>query len=416
MHHPTLESLPPPAARFPSFSHLIASSAGVDQSLLGSLCFCFPVLPVTPDQTNNDGPVDRTLPDYTGPELSEKTFELQAVSGSPPPPPSQRQQQTASAPRSVPRSVPTAGSYLVQPPPYYPATGKPAKGFHPPPSVPQPKPLRLVRLSRKRKPPVLYESSSKTFIQSLTTLTFSQPKTPLSPPPSYHDDADRGNVQAHHLTLRKRPTPNMASVNPTMPKVSTSSPPLPPSGLFQAGAGGGGRPAASSKADLLADLRRQLDDSASDAASSVDSRGRRRRRSRNNNKALAAKGQAGLQGPGIMPRLAETKPVRLQLGLNLDVELELKARLQGDVSLTLLVESKTPKKRSSTELGMPAQGSAVDVHEMFFMRIGVLRLRRRWIDGLGHDVSGLGAKGTTSVVAVVLGVGFAVGFLAGRWC
>ncbi|KAM0503429.1 hypothetical protein ACHAP9_003779 [Verticillium nonalfalfae] len=219
----------------------------------------------------------------------------------------------------------------------------------------------------------------------------------------------------------------MASVNPTMPKVSTSSPPLPPSGLFQAGAGGGGRPAASSKADLLADLRRQLDDSASDAASSVDSRGRRRRRSRNNNKALAAKGQAGLQGPGIMPRLAETKPVRLQLGLNLDVELELKARLQGDVSLTLLpgadeligsksVESKTPKKRSSTELGMPAQGSAVDVHEMFFMRIGVLRLRRRWIDGLGHDVSGLGAKGTTSVVAVVLGVGFAVGFLAGRWC
>ena len=34
--------------------------------------------------------------------------------------------------------------------------------------------------------------------------------------------------------------------------------------------------------------------------------------------------------------LLETKPVRLQLGLNLDVELELKARLQGDVSLTLL--------------------------------------------------------------------------------
>ncbi|KAG7141970.1 hypothetical protein HYQ45_001558 [Verticillium longisporum] len=247
----------------------------------------------------NEEPVDRTLPDYTGPELSEKTFELQVVSGSAPPPPAQQQQQqqTASAPRSVPRSVPTTGSYLVQPPPYYPATGKPTKGFHPSPSVPQPKPLRLVRLSRKRKPPVLYESSTKTFIQSLTTLTFSQPKTPRSPPPSYHDDADRGNVQAHHPTLRKRPAPNMASVNPTMPK---------------------------------------LDDSASDAGSSVDSRGRRRRRSRNNNKALAAKGQAGLEGPGILPRLAETKPVRLQLGLNLDVELELKARLQGDVSLTLL--------------------------------------------------------------------------------
>ncbi|KAG7111790.1 hypothetical protein HYQ44_009985 [Verticillium longisporum] len=338
MHRPTLESLPPPAARFPSFSHLIASSAGVDQSLFSSLCFCFPVFPVTPDQNTNEEPVDRTLPDYTGPELSEKTFELQVVSGSAPPPPAQQQQQqqTASAPRSVPRSVPTTGSYLVQPPPYYPATGKPTKGFHPSPSVPQPKPLRLVRLSHKRKPPVLYESSTKTFIQSLTTLTFSQPKTPRSPPPSYHDDADRGNVQVHHPTLRKRPAPNMASVNPTIPKVSTSSPPLPPSGLFQAGAGGGSRPAASSKEDLLADLRRQLDDSASDAGSSVDSRGRRRRRSRNNNKALAAKGQAGLEGPGILPRLAETKPVRLQLGLNLDVELELKARLQGDVSLTLL--------------------------------------------------------------------------------
>lgn len=64
---------------------------------------------------------------------------------------------------------------------------------------------------------------------------------------------------------------------------------------------------------------------------------------------------------------------------------------------------------------MPAQGIAVDVQEMFFMRIGMLRLRRRWIDGLGHDVSGLGARGTTGVVAVVLGVGFAVGFVAGRW-
>ena len=43
-----------------------------------------------------------------------------------------------------------------------------------------------------------------------------------------------------------------------------------------------------------------------------------------------------MSGPAVMPRLAETKPVRLQLGLNLDVEVELKARLQGDVSLTLL--------------------------------------------------------------------------------
>jgi len=75
--------------------------------------------------------------------------------------------------------------------------------------------------------------------------------------------------------------------------------------------------------------KQQLDDSASDA-SSVDSRGRRRRR----NKALQKSG--GLSQPAVLPRLADTKPVRLQLGLNLDVEVELKARLQGDVSLTLL--------------------------------------------------------------------------------
>ncbi len=76
----------------------------------------------------------------------------------------------------------------------------------------------------------------------------------------------------------------------------------------------------------------QLDDSASDG-SSVDSRGRRRRRN-NKQKQLAQAGSLG--GPAVIPRLAETKPVRLQLGLNLDVEVELKARLQGDVSLTLL--------------------------------------------------------------------------------
>lgn len=85
--------------------------------------------------------------------------------------------------------------------------------------------------------------------------------------------------------------------------------------------------------------RPQLSDNSSDA-SSIDSRGNRRRRRRNNNshnKALAQKGPVGgLTNPAVLPRLAETKPVRLQLGLNLDVELELKARLQGDVSLTLL--------------------------------------------------------------------------------
>ncbi|KAH8905136.1 hypothetical protein BR93DRAFT_939165 [Coniochaeta sp. PMI_546] len=113
------------------------------------------------------------------------------------------------------------------------------------------------------------------------------------------------------------------STVPAMPKVA----PTLPSGPRPGGA------SSPSKDEILADLRRQLDDSASDVGSSVSSRGGRRRR-RRNNKALAATG--GLAQPAILPRLAETKPVRLQLGLNLDVELELKARLQGDVSLTLL--------------------------------------------------------------------------------
>lgn len=111
-----------------------------------------------------------------------------------------------------------------------------------------------------------------------------------------------------------------------MPKVGTTTLPL-----EAPRPGGFGPSPPQSREDPLADLRRQLDDSASDAASSVDSRGRRRRR---NNKQLATTG--GIKTGPVLPRLAETKPVRLQLGLNLDVELELKARIQGDVSLTLL--------------------------------------------------------------------------------
>ncbi|KAJ4406311.1 hypothetical protein N0V85_004540 [Neurospora sp. IMI 360204] len=114
----------------------------------------------------------------------------------------------------------------------------------------------------------------------------------------------------------------MASTNPTMPKVS-NLPPVP------AGARSGYL--SPTKEEMLTDLRRQLDETNSDGISSVDSRGRRRRRNKG-----AVQKQGGINGPQILPRLADTKPVRLQLGLNLDVEVELKARLQGDVSLTLL--------------------------------------------------------------------------------
>jgi hypothetical protein len=256
----------------------------VDQTLLRSLCFCFPNSRSRESnrgvENDNNSPenftTERSLPEYTGPELSEKTFEVQT---------------TFAAPRYFP---PLTNSEL-QPPPYYPADGKPRK-----PNPLQPKPLRLVRAAKKQKPPVLFEAYQRELYQSLTTLSFD---TSTSPPPPYDDDT-------------------MAS-NPALPKVLNAPPNGPPRPY--------GSGPSQSKDELLADLRRQLDDSASDVGSSVDSRGRRRRR---NNKALAAAG--GLSQPAVLPRLAETKPVRLQLGLNLDVELELKARLQGDVSLTLL--------------------------------------------------------------------------------
>ncbi|KAH7635079.1 hypothetical protein B0T09DRAFT_316924 [Sordaria sp. MPI-SDFR-AT-0083] len=119
----------------------------------------------------------------------------------------------------------------------------------------------------------------------------------------------------------------------------------------------------------------QLDDTNSDG-SSVDSRGRRRRRNKG-----ALQKQGGLTGPQILPRLADTKPVRLQLGLNLDVEVELKARLQGDVSLTLLVEKKQqPRPQSSTQLHLNSFTRSVTVNEIFHLRLGTLRLRQRWLD------------------------------------
>ncbi|KAK4229519.1 hypothetical protein QBC38DRAFT_359349 [Podospora fimiseda] len=192
------------------------------------------------------------------------------------------------------------------------------------------RPLRLVQESlhkrHKRRPTVFYATHSHSLVQSLTYITINQK------------------------------TDKMAS-NPVMPKVAnpppplSSLPPLPNSATIPPPSMRGGRPSynnnningvnppppsqstsAAQQDRLLADLRRQLDDSASDA-SSVDSRGRRRRR---NNKQLAQAGAGGLAQPAVLPRLADTKPVRLQLGLNLDVEVELKARLQGDVSLTLL--------------------------------------------------------------------------------
>lgn len=278
----------------------------MDHLLFGSFCVCFPSFPDSRSWESNNPAAPRDLPDYSGPVLSEKAFEVTVG---------------AALPRVLPLKPET---YPVQPPPYYPGGHKPSNSTSSTSSTSKSsslevKPLRLVRASRKRRassksasssppPPAYVESYSHDYFQSVTTLSIES----LRPaPPPY--------------------TEKMAVPNPSMPKVGTmNSPPSGP-GARPFGPSPSSSSASQSKDDILADLRRQLDDSASDLASSVDSRGRRRRR---NNKQLATSG--GIKTGAVLPRLAETKPVRLQLGLNLDVEVELKARLQGDVSLTLL--------------------------------------------------------------------------------
>ncbi|KAM7209318.1 54fc86e1-e77c-48da-81be-2d7d2ab3e00e [Naviculisporaceae sp. PSN 640] len=202
----------------------------------------------------------------------------------------------------------------------------------------KPQPLRLVQETqkdkRKKQPPVFYAQHSHSVLQSLTYITIQQ-KTCVD---DYNPDNNNNyfKMASNPVMPKVAPPAPSSSSNPTV-----TLPPLPSSTGGNNNVAAGPRATAPSfgavhsKEELIADLRRQLSDTASDA-SSVDSRGRRRRRN-NNNKALAQKGAVGgLAQPAVLPRLAETKPVRLQLGLNLDVEVELKARLQGDVSLTLL--------------------------------------------------------------------------------
>ncbi len=221
----------------------------------------------------------RDLPPYDGPPLDPEKKALDLILGS--------SSGLASAPRTV-----VAVNFLqytppqLEPPPRYPGL---LTEFKKPGSSLAPKPLRV---GRKRNPPRFIESHG-----SYRYRTLSYTFCPVH-------DADK-----------------MAS-NPLRPDATTTLPSGPRPGLN----------GIQSKDELLADLRRQLDDTASDMGSSVTSRGGRRRRRRN--KVVAPGGN--LAQPAILPRLADTKPVRLQLGLNLDVEVELKARLQGDVSLTLL--------------------------------------------------------------------------------
>ncbi|KAK4161975.1 hypothetical protein QBC43DRAFT_216548, partial [Cladorrhinum sp. PSN259] len=252
------------------------------------------------------------------------------------------------------------------------------------------RPLRLVEESRqrKRRPTVFYATHSHSIVQSVTYITINQDYSPHT-----------ADMASNPVMPKVAPPPPLSSL-PPLPNSATGVPPS-----LRSYMGGSDR--------LLADLRRQLDDSASEA-SSVDSRGRRRRR---NNKQLAQAGAGGLTQPAILPRLADTKPVRLQLGLNLDVEVELKARLQGDVSLTLLVEEKrSARPTTSAELkpdwfGVVQSGpdEQRERSELFYMRIGELRFRQAWIE---REVS----RSLTLAVMLAIGLaGFLVGVGVSRW-
>lgn len=53
---------------------------------------------------------------------------------------------------------------------------------------------------------------------------------------------------------------------------------------------------------------------------------------------------------------------------------------------------------------------------MFHMRLGVLRLRRTWVDILGRDICEPARRATVTAVLVgVLSFGAALGFVAGQW-
>ncbi|KZL67087.1 hypothetical protein CT0861_04041 [Colletotrichum tofieldiae] len=190
--------------------------------------------------------------------------------------------------------------------------------------------------------------------------------------------------------------------------------------------------------DILAELGLQVDDSASSVGgsstgiSAVDSGvsvngsgGGRRRRRRNRNRGNQGRNNAndggnadGGNGDGrfskqttvAIPRQGgdrDEKPVRLQIGLNLDVDMELKAKLKGDICLSLVVERKFSKRESMR--AKPNWQGDVDVEEMFHMRLGKFSFRQRWID---REVS----ESLTMVVGLCIAAGgFVAGFAASRW-
>jgi hypothetical protein len=103
-----------------------------------------------------------------------------------------------------------------------------------------------------------------------------------------------------------------------------------------------------SKDAIIEDLRRRLEESElSSNACSSSSGGRRRRRSRKPKSSLAPN-LAATAAPALpllsttaaktakRAKTKEAKPVKLVVGLNLNLELELNARIEGDITLSLV--------------------------------------------------------------------------------
>lgn len=103
-----------------------------------------------------------------------------------------------------------------------------------------------------------------------------------------------------------------------------------------------------SKDAIIEDLRRRLEESElSSNACSSSSGGRRRRRSRKPKSSLAPN-LAATAAPALpllsitaaktakKTKTKEAKPVKLVVGLNLNLELELNARIEGDITLSLV--------------------------------------------------------------------------------
>ncbi|KAH8802089.1 hypothetical protein F5882DRAFT_154154 [Hyaloscypha sp. PMI_1271] len=177
-----------------------------------------------------------------------------------------------------------------------------------------------------------------------------------------------------------------------------------------------------SKDAIIEDLRRRLEESElSSNACSSSSGGRRRRRSRKPKSSLAPN-LAATAAPAL-PLLSktaatttkktkpkETKPVKLVVGLNLNLELELKARIEGDITLSLVVEKKGRKSLPPRCMEKPMNkksGGVTEVFDVCYIRMGTFSFRQKWIE---REVS----DSLTAVVALgVLGLGIIVGFICG---